>query len=79
MTETAEMLSQTAQLLAARESELDAANAQRLADWRARYWYRCVEAPLPIQPSGWPATRCEASPPLTSAESTVTPIKRKKP
>lgn len=78
MTESPEMLSQMAQLLAARVSELDAANAQRLADWRSRYWYRCIEAPLPVQPRGWPSCKSEASPPLTSAESTITPIKRVK-
>lgn len=63
MVETSEMLSQQAQMLAARESEHAAMNAVRLATWKAKYWHRCVEVPEPRDPPKWPAMRVSISKP----------------
>lgn len=72
MIETQEMLSQQAQMLAARDSELSAMNAARLKSWQAKYWYRCVVVPAPVDPPKWPALRSS----IVVPASNVTPIKK---
>jgi len=71
--ETSEMLSNMAQLHAARDSEHEAMNAVRLDNWKRRYWYRCIEVPAPRDPPKWPAIR--ASLPIPN---NVTPLTRAK-
>jgi hypothetical protein len=71
MIETQEMLSQSAQLIAAQESEAASMNAARLAIWQAKYWYRCAVVPAPVNPPEWPAVRC-------SIPKKVVPFKQQK-
>jgi hypothetical protein len=72
MIETTEMLSQKAQLLAGRESELAEMNAVRLLNWQRRIWYTLVPVPEPRDPPNWPAVTV-AKP---KEACTVTPIRK---
>lgn len=71
--ESPDQLSQTAQLIAGREAEASSMNALRIENWRRRYWYRCVEVPVPREPPKWPAITVR-----TPVPSNVTVLRKAK-
>lgn len=58
-TETA---SNVAQMVAARQSECAAMNAERLENWQRRLFRDPVTVPAPVNPPEWPAKRVSIRP-----------------